>query len=123
MAEAVPDQVRLTGMRFSAIHGVYAFEREQPQTFIVDLICHLRPRPNSDELNTTVDYAELSRAVAEDVMGEPLNLIESVAERVAATCLRLPLIRTVEVTVHKPNAQMPVELTDVAVTIIRSRTP
>jgi len=122
MAAVVPDRVRLTGMRFSAIHGVYDFERVQPQEFVIDLTCDLLPRPNSDDLATTVDYAALASAVAADVTGAPLNLIESLAERVAATCLQHPLIASVEVTVHKPDASMPVELTDVAVTIFRSRT-
>lgn len=122
MAGTIPDLVRLTGMRFSAIHGVYDFERVRPQSFVVDLTCELLPRPNSDELSTTVDYAELSRAVGDDVSGEPVNLIESLAERIAGTCLEHPLIAAVTVTVHKPEAAMPVELADVSVTIRRSRT-
>lgn len=122
MAEPRPDQIRLTGMRFSATHGVYDFERVDPQTFIVDVECDLAPRPASDDLATTVDYAELSRAIAADVTGEPVNLIETLAERVAATCLSWSAIESVEITVHKPDARMPVELADVAVTITRSRT-
>ncbi|MFT4297433.1 MAG: dihydroneopterin aldolase [Micropruina sp.] len=121
MAEPEPDRVRLTGMRFSAIHGVYDFERLEPQEFVVDLTCRLAPRPNSDDLATTVDYAALSEAIAEEVTGAPVNLIETLAERIAARCLTRELIESVEVTVHKPGAQMPVQLTDVAVTITRSR--
>jgi dihydroneopterin aldolase len=108
-------------MRFSATHGVYDFERAQPQTFVVDVTCELLSRPDSDELATTLDYAELARVIAADVTGEPVNLIESLAERIARTCLRHPLVGAVEVTVHKPNAVMPVELTDITVTITRSR--
>lgn len=122
MAQTKPDRVRLAGMRFSAVHGVYDFERLQPQTFVVDLTCDLSPRPDSDDLATTVDYAELSKAVQADITGQPVNLIETLAERVARTCLNHPLIAAVEVTVHKPDAAMPVELDDVAVTITRSRT-
>lgn len=119
--QGMPDRVRLTGMRFSATHGVYDFERAQPQTFVVDVTCELLSRPDSDELATTLDYAELARVIAADVTGEPVNLIESLAERIARTCLRHPLVGAVEVTVHKPNAVMPVELTDITVTITRSR--
>ncbi|MFT3860400.1 dihydroneopterin aldolase [Micropruina sp.] len=119
--EAVPDRVRLAGMRFSATHGVYDFERLHPQTFIVDLICELLPRRDCDDLASTVDYAELARAIAADVTGEPVNLIETLAERIARTCLRHPLMAAVEVTVHKPEAGMPVELADIAVTITRRR--
>jgi dihydroneopterin aldolase len=119
--QAMPDRVRLTGMRFSATHGVYDFERAQAQTFVVDVTCELQPRPDSDDLATTVDYAELSRAIAADVTGDPLNLIESLAERIARTCLQHPLVGAVEVTVHKPDAVMPVQLSDITVTITRSR--
>jgi 7,8-dihydroneopterin aldolase/epimerase/oxygenase len=123
MAEASPDRVRLTGMRFRATHGVYDFERVEPQDFVIDVSCQLAPRPASDELDTTVDYAELAGAIAADVTGEPVNLIETIAERVAASCLSRPLVAAVEVTVHKPEARMPVELADVAVTITRRRSP
>ncbi|MFT4216924.1 MAG: dihydroneopterin aldolase [Micropruina sp.] len=122
MAQSTPDRVRLTGMRFRTTHGVYDFERVEPQDFVIDVSCELAPRPASDDLATTVDYAELSRAIAADVCGEPVNLIETLAERVAATCLSRPPVAAVEVTVHKPEARMPVELADVAVTITRRRT-
>lgn len=121
MAATVPDRVRLTGLRFSAIHGVHDFERTQPQAFEVDLDCALAPRPHSDDLATTVDYAQLSRTVESAVTGDPVNLIESLAERIAAACLQHPRIDSVEVTVHKTDAAMPVDLRDVAVTIRRSR--
>ncbi len=121
MAEPSPDQVRLTGMLFRTTHGVYDFERVEPQDFVVDVVCDLASPAASDELSTTVDYAELSRAIAADVTGEPVNLIETLAERIAATCLSRLQVSAVEVTVHKPQARMPVELADVAVTITRRR--
>ncbi len=121
MAEPIPDRVRLTGMRFRTTHGVYDFEREEPQDFVVDVTCDLASRPVADALATTVDYAELSRSIAADVLGEPVNLIETLAERIAVTCLSRPQVSSVEVTVHKPQARMPVELADVAVTITRRR--
>ena len=72
MPATIPDLVRLTGMRFSAIHGVYDFERVRPQSFVVDLTCELLPRPKSDELSTTVTGRERtgSRAVRTN-SGEP----------------------------------------------------
>ncbi|MBK8448130.1 MAG: dihydroneopterin aldolase [Micropruina sp.] len=121
MAAIVPDRVRLTGLRFSAIHGVHEFERTRPQTFVVDVTCELMPRQQSDELASTVDYAELSREIEAAVTRDPVNLIETLAERIAATCLHHSLVGAVEVTVHKPDAPMPVQLSDVAVTIRRSR--
>ncbi len=121
MVQPTPDRVRLSGMRFRAIHGVYDFERIEPQDFVIDVDCELTQPAESDDLATTVDYAELSRAIAADVTGQAVNLIETLAERIAATCLSRPQLQAVEVTVHKPGARMPVELTDIAVTIVRRR--
>ena len=101
MAVSQPDRVRLTGMRFDATHGVYDFERVEPQAFVVDVDCRLSPRPSSDDLATTVDYAELSRAIAADVTGEPVNLIETLAERIAAFALEDARVRAVRVRIEK----------------------
>jgi dihydroneopterin aldolase len=114
-----PDQIRLTGIQVTARHGVYAAEKVTPQLFVIDVACGLRPRPDSDDLATTVDYAELSRQVADVAGADSVDLIETLAERVAATCLANPLVAEVEVTVHKPQAPLPVPVADVAVTITR----
>lgn len=117
------DRVTLTGVTARGRHGVYAFEREQGQTFVVDVSCtlDLADAARTDDLTRTVDYGTLASAIAADIEGEPLNLIEALADRVAQTCLRTPAVRDVEVTVHKPEAPMPVGVADVAVTLVRSR--
>jgi dihydroneopterin aldolase len=117
------DRVVLTGIRARGRHGVYPFEREQGQDFVVDvaLVLDLAPASTTDDLSRTVDYGVLAEAVVADVQGEPLDLIEALAERVAQTCLRQPGVVQVEVTVHKPEAPIPVAFTDVSVTLTRSR--
>ena len=55
------------------------------------------------------------------VAGEPVRLIETLAERVADRCLTDSRVQAVEVTVHKPQAPIPVPFDDVTVTILRSR--
>jgi dihydroneopterin aldolase len=107
------DRVVLTGLRARGRHGVFDHEREQGQ--------HFSPASTSDDLRQTVDYGVLAEAVVADVEGEPLNLIEALAERIAQTCLRQPAVTEVEVTVHKPEAPITVAFTDVAVTLTRSR--
>ena len=52
---------------------------------------------------------------------DPVDLIETVAERVAAVALAHPAVEEVEVTVHKPEAPIGVPFADVAVTIVRGR--
>ncbi len=117
------DRVVLTGVRARGRHGVYPFEREQGQDFVVDvaLVLDLAPAASTDDLARTIDYGVLAEAVVADVQGEPLNMIEALAERVAQTCLRSPGVAEVQVTVHKPEAPIPVPFTDVAVTLTRSR--
>lgn len=117
------DTVALRGLAGFGRHGVYDFEREQGQRFVADVVCSLDlgPAATSDDLRLTVDYGVLAADVVADIEGEPLHLIEALARRIAATCLRRPAVQSVEVTVHKPDAPMPVEVADVAVTLTRSK--
>ena len=117
------DRVVLRGLAGFGRHGVHDFEREQGQRFVVDVVCSLdlAPAATTDDLQHTVDYGVLAADVVADIEGEPLDLIEALAGRIAATCLRRPAVQSVEVTVHKPDAPMPVEFADVAVTLTRSK--
>jgi dihydroneopterin aldolase len=119
----VHGRVALRGLSGFGRHGVFDFEREQGQQFVADVVCtlDLGPAAATDDLQHTVDYGALAADVVADIEGEPLNLIEALADRIARTCLRRPAVETVEVTVHKPEAPMPVTVTDVAVTLTRSK--
>ena len=117
------DRITLTGISGYGFHGVLAAERQQGQPFVVDLSCELdlSAAAAEDDLQRTVDYGALAQAVVADIEREPLNLIEALAERVARTCLAYAAISRVAVTVHKPEAPIPVPFADVAVTLTRSR--
>lgn len=119
----VRDRVWLSGITARGRHGVFDVEREQGQTFVVDVNCtlDLSVAAKTDDLTQTLDYGSLAAAIAADVEGEPVNLIETLADRIARTCLQTAAVRDVEVTVHKPEAPMPVRVADVAVTLVRSR--
>ena len=118
---AQSDRLRLTGIRIDAAHGVYDYEKQAPQPFLIDVLASLAPRPHEDDLATTVDYSVLAAGIATTATTGSLDLIETLAEKVAATCLADRRITEVEVTVHKPEAPMPVPVTDVSVTIVRRR--
>ncbi len=75
----------------------------------------------TDDLSQTVDYGELASAIVADIERDPVDLIETLADRIASTCLGAGDVASVEVTVHKPQAPMPVPVADVAVTVSRSR--
>ena len=116
------DRITLTGVRVRAHHGVFDFERAEGQDFVIDVTAwlDLSPAARGDELAATVHYGELAEAVAAAVASDPVDLIETVAERIARVVLSFPVQRT-EVTVHKPNAPIAVPFTDVAVTVLRDR--
>lgn len=118
------DHITLKGLRVQANHGVLASEREQGQLFIIDVTAYLdlSPASHSDVLAETVDYGQLSQEIYRAVAGDPVDLIETVAERVATVTLHHRVIERVQVTVHKPQAPITVEFEDVSVTIVRDRT-
>lgn len=117
------DRVALRGLRARGHHGVFPEEREEGQTFIVDLTLGLDTRPAAadDDLTKTVHYGIVAEEVVAVVEGEPVNLIETLAERIAQTCLKHEGVQEIEVCVHKPDAPITVPFDDVTVTIIRSR--
>lgn len=128
MIPALPhrDVITLTGVRARGHHGVLADEKRDGQDFLVDTRLHLDTAwaARDDALARTVNYAEVAEAIAEVVGGPPLDLIETLTERLAQRILSdQVLVRTVEVTVHKPSAPIPVPFTDVAVSITREAAP
>lgn len=117
------DLIRLTGLRVRGRHGVFDFERRDGQDFVVDVALEmpLAVAGASDELSDTVHYGELAEGLAAVIGGEPVNLLETLAERLAAVCLADERVEAATVTVHKPQAPIPLSFTDVAVTIRRVR--
>ncbi|MFN2517919.1 MAG: dihydroneopterin aldolase [Jatrophihabitantaceae bacterium] len=122
-AEVGPDRIALSGLRVRGHHGVFDFERRDGQDFVLDVVLALdvSVASTSDELGDTVDYGALAQQLARVVEGEPVNLLETLAERVAAGCLRDERVTVATVTVHKPQAPIPLTFADVAVTIRRTR--
>lgn len=102
---------------------MYEHERRDGQDFIIDVrvTVDLARASQSDDVADTVHYGELAVAVVEAVERDPVDLIETVAERVAALALGYAAVHEVEVTVHKPQAPIPVPFDDVSVTIVRGR--
>lgn len=117
------DLVALRGLRCEGRHGVFPEERRDGQAFVIDALLWFDTRPAalSDALSDTVDYGGLALALAEVVGGDPVDLIETLAARLVAVCLQDPRVEEAEVTVHKPQAPIPLTFGDVAVTVRRRR--
>ncbi|OIQ84225.1 putative dihydroneopterin aldolase [mine drainage metagenome] len=99
------DQVRLVGISAIGHHGVFEHERREGQTFRADVVAHLDTRraAATDDLAHTLHYGVLAEQIAGVLSGEPVDLIETVAERIAATVLAHTQVVAVDVAVHKPQ--------------------
>lgn len=117
------DEITLTGLRVFGRHGVYDEERRVGQDFVVDVTLCLDTRraAATDDVADTVHYGELAEQIAAIVGGEPVDLLETLAARIADQVLTADLVDSVRVTVHKPYAPIPLSFTDVSVTIDRAR--
>lgn len=119
------DTITLLGLEVFGHHGVFDFERTQGQIFVIDLTLGVdtRPAAASDDLRDTVDYGGIADAVRACVGSDPVDLIETLAERIAEVVLTNNRVEWVQVAVHKPNAPIDGVFADVVVTIKRSRQP
>ena len=119
------DRIRLSGLSARGYHGVLQSEREEGQLFIADVVLGLGVRGTAiaavtDSIDDAIDYASVAAAVVGVIEGEPVNLIETLASRVADVVLGFGRVHDVEVTIHKPQAPVPVAFDDVSVTIVRT---
>jgi dihydroneopterin aldolase len=121
MSHYTPDELSITGVECYAHHGVFDHERRDGQTFVLDLVLGLdtRPAAASDDLHDTVDYGSLVAHVKAAVESDPVDLIETLAQRIADICLLDDRVQWTRVTVHKPGAPIEATFSDVTLTITR----
>ena len=119
----VRDRLALTGLRATGHHGVFEAERRDGQEFVVDVELGLDTRraAATDDLSATVHYGVLAERLHDAIASEPVDLIETLAQRLADICLAEPPVDWVDVTVHKPHAPIQVAFDDVSLTIHRRR--
>lgn len=118
------DRIVLKGVRGRGLHGVFPEERETGQQFVVDVtlgVLSISKAAKTDDLRHTVDYGGIATAIVEIVEGPAVNLLETLATNIADRCLQFDYVRAVTVTVHKPEAPIPVPFSDVSVRITRTR--
>lgn len=117
------DSITITGLRVEANHGVFEHERRDGQEFVIDVTVWLdsAPAASTDDLARTVHYGELAVSVADAVRRDPVDLIETLADRIAGVALAHPAVLRTRVTVHKPHAPIPERFDDVSITIARDR--
>ena len=119
------DELSVRGIECYGHHGVLEHEKRDGQTFVVDLTLGIdtAPAAATDDLRDTVDYGSLVAAVKHAVEVDPVDLIETLAQRLADVCLRDGRVEWARITVHKPQAPIDATFGDVTLTITRSRPP
>jgi len=117
------DELSVLGIECYGHHGVFEFEKRAGQVFVIDLALGVdtAPAAASDDLHDTVDYGSLVAAVKAAVERDPVDLIETLAQRIADVCLLDSRVEWARVTVHKPDAPIDATFRDVALTITRKR--
>ena len=117
------DKISLTGISGFGYHGVLESERKSGQEFLVDVVLYrdLSEAGKSDDLSKTINYADVAALIHKRIIGEPVNLLERLAELIAEDIFKIFDINEIEVTVHKPQAPIPLPFTDVSVSIKRNR--
>lgn len=112
------DVIEIMGLQAYGYHGVFDYERAHGQLFLADISLLVSPA-RDDDLATTADYGAVAEQAHAILAGEPCQLIETVAQRIADACLAFPTVRAVEVTIHKPSAPVTVPFRDIALRIVR----
>ena len=118
MAEYLIELTDVTGFGY---HGVLEHERKNGQEFSADVSVLIATPQVNDDLTKTVNYAELAELIHQHITGEPVQLIETLADRIADQIFAMNLVRAVEVTIHKPQAPIEVPFGNVSVTVVREK--
>lgn len=115
------DKITIKGMEFFGKHGVLPEEKSLGQQFIVDVEIYksLQEAGSTDTLDKTVNYADVFQLVKDMVRGPALNLIETLAEKIADMILKRYEVNQVLVRVKKPQAPIPGTFAYVSVEIVR----
>ena len=114
------DTVRITGVHAEGRHGVHEEEKARPQPFLVDVEAEVEAARAAagDDLADTVSYADIASDAVAVVRGPSVDLIETLAQRIADRVLARGALR-VAVTVHKPEAPVGLPFSDASVTVRR----
>ncbi|WP_053368702.1 dihydroneopterin aldolase [Bacillus sp. FJAT-27245] len=118
------DKIHVNKMEFYGYHGVFPEETKLGQRFIIELAVglDLRKAGETDDLEASVNYADLYRISREVVEGKPYKLIEAVAEKIASRIFEeFPLVEETTVKVVKPDPPIPGHYESVAAEITRRR--
>ena len=114
--------IALKGLGAMANHGVYDFERARDQRFSADIVMWVETAGATDDIAATVSYADIADEAMAVLTGTAVDLIETLAETIAARVMSHEGVVGTEVTVHKPDAPIDHPFADVSVTVRAGQT-
>ena len=116
--------IALRGLEVDAVHGVFDFERQEPQRFVADVTLWVQADGAlaADDIAGTVSYAEIADEVVSILQGQSASLLETLADRIARAAMSYDGVEGVEATVHKPDAPINHPFADVSVTVRAGQT-
>lgn len=118
------DKITVKGLKLFAYHGVNPEEKENGQNFIIDLVYYLNLEKacQSDDLNNTVSYAKVVKAIRKAFTADKYDLIEKAAQVICDTLFEeFDEIEKIEITLKKPEAPVSAEFDYMAVTLVREK--
>lgn len=100
------DTIFVNDLRIEAVVGIWDWERALPQTVSIDLemATDIGAAAEADDIDATLDYRAVSKRVSAYVQESKFQLIETMAEKVAALIRDEFGVAWVRVSVHKPLA-------------------
>jgi dihydroneopterin aldolase len=124
-----PLKISIKGLRVFAHHGVFEFERTNGQDFFIDASVWLdgKAAAANDDLAKTVNYGELANALVANAKTNPVDLLETLATRLLELVMSFGggaetgIVKKAKITVHKPQAPIDHEFSDVSVTVRAKR--
>ena len=124
-----PLKISIKGLRVFAHHGVFEFERTNGQDFFIDASVWLDGKAvaANDDLAKTVNYGELANALVANAKANPVDLLETLATRLLELVMSFGggsdtgIVKKAKITVHKPQAPIDHEFSDVSVTVRAKR--
>lgn len=116
------DRIKIRGLQVFAHHGVFPEENTLGQKFVINAVLYTDTRRagNSDNLEDSINYGEVSHFITDFLTEHTFRLLEAAAEHLAgALLLRYPLLQSVELEIEKPWAPIGLPLDAVSVQIGR----
>ncbi|MBM7580677.1 dihydroneopterin aldolase [Jeotgalibacillus terrae] len=118
------DKIKVNEMEFYGYHGVFTEETKLGQRFRVNAVLELdlSKSAESDNVDDSINYADVYNVCKEVVEGEPLKLVEAVADRIASRMLsEFDILDRITIEVVKPDPPIPGHYNSVAIELTRSR--